>query len=178
MSRIGKTPVVIDKNVKVSLEGHLLTIEGPKGKLSRRLHPEMVIEIDESQILVKRPSESKRHQSLHGLTRSLINNMVQGVTQGFHKSLEIQGVGYRAEKSKDGIILYVGFSKPVHYISPNGIEFDLESPQLIHIRGIDKEMVGQVAAEIRAFRPPEPYKGKGIRYLGETVRRKAGKTGM
>ena len=178
MSRIGKTPVLIDKNVKVSLQGEVLTVEGPKGTLSRRLHPEMIIEIDETRIVVKRLSESKKHLSLHGLTRSLVNNMVQGVTEGFKKSLEIQGVGYRAEKSKEGLILHLGFSNPVHFLSPRGIEFELESPQLIHVRGIDKELVGQVAAEIRALRPPEPYKGKGIRYLGEMVRRKAGKTGM
>jgi large subunit ribosomal protein L6 len=178
MSRIGKQPVVIAEKVKVSFQDEVMTIEGPKGKLTRKLHTEMIIEVSESEILVKRPSESKRHLSLHGLTRSLINNMMEGVTQGFKKSLEIQGVGYRAEKSNNGIILHIGFSNPVNYTSPAGIDFELESPQLIHVAGIDKELVGQVAAEIRAVRPPEPYKGKGIRYVGETVRRKAGKTGM
>lgn len=178
MSRIGKSPVKIADKVKVTQNGNELTVEGPKGKLSRELHAEIMVEIDGDQILVKRPSESKRHMSLHGLTRSLISNMVEGVTEGFQKSLEIQGVGYRAEKSGDGLTLHLGFSTPIQYPAPANIEFDLETPQLIHIRGADKELVGQVAAEIRAIRPPEPYKGKGVRYLGEQVRRKAGKTGM
>ncbi len=178
MSRIGKAPVKFADSVKVAQDGNVLTVEGPLGKLSRELHAEMVVEIEGDEIRVKRPSEMKRHLALHGLTRSLISNMVEGVTQGFRKSLEIQGVGYRAEKSGSGLTLHIGFSNPVQYPAPAGIEFDLETPQLIHIKGIDKEMVGQVAAEIRAVRPPEPYKGKGIRYLGESVRRKAGKTGM
>jgi large subunit ribosomal protein L6 len=178
MSRIGKAPVKIADKVTVEQDGNVLTVEGPKGKLSRVLHAEMIVEVEGDQILVKRPSETKRHLSLHGLTRSLISNMVEGVTQGFQKSLEIQGVGYRGEKSANGLTLHLGFSHPIQYPAPEGIEFDLETPQLIHIRGIDKEMVGQVAAEIRAIRPPEPYKGKGVRYVGESVRRKAGKTGM
>lgn len=179
MSRIGKKPVAFPGNVKVSLlEGNLVTVEGPKGKISKRLHPEMIIEVGKEAINVKRPSESKIHMSLHGLTRSLIANMVEGVTQGYKKSLEIQGVGYRAEQKKEGLLLHVGFTNPIQYPGPPGIEFRLETPQVIHVTGIDKELVGQVAAEIRALKPPEPYKGKGIRYLGEKVRRKAGKTGM
>jgi large subunit ribosomal protein L6 len=178
MSRIGKRPVPIAEKVRVTYQDEEMTVEGPKGKLSRRLHPEMIIEIGEGAIVVKRPSESKKHLSLHGLTRSLIHNMVEGVTHGFKKSLEIQGVGYRAEKSKDGLLLHLGFSNPVSYTAPPGIQFELESPQLIHVLGIDKELVGEVAAEIRDVRPPEPYKGKGVRYSGEIVRRKAGKTGM
>jgi len=179
MSRIGKRPVAIADKVKVSFEDSVMTVEGPKGKLSRKLHVEMIVEISDSEIVVKRPSESKKHLSLHGLTRSLINNMMDGVTKGFKKSLEIQGVGYKAEKTNEGISLNIGFSTPIHYNKPGGIEFELETnPSRIHIIGINKEQVGQVAAEIRAIRPPEPYKGKGIRYIDEQVRRKAGKTGM
>ena len=179
MSRIGKKPVKVPGSVKVSLlEGNLMTIEGPKGKISKRLHTEMILDVGKEEILVKRPSDTKMHMSLHGLTRSLISNMVDGVTHGYKKSLEIQGVGYRAEQKKEGLSLQIGFTNPIHYPAPPGIEFRLETPQVIHVTGIDKELVGQVAAEIRALRPPEPYKGKGIRYLGEKVRRKAGKTGM
>ncbi len=179
MSRIGKKPVAIADKVKVSFEDSSMTVEGPKGKLSRKLHEEMIIEISDTEIIVKRPSESKKHLSLHGLTRSLISNMIEGVTEGFKKTLEIQGVGYKVEKTNEGLVLNIGFSTQINYNNPDGIEFELESnPQRIHIMGINKEQVGQVAAEIRAIRPPEPYKGKGIRYLGEHVRRKAGKTGM
>jgi large subunit ribosomal protein L6 len=179
MSRIGKKPIHLSEKLKVALhEGNLMTVEGPKGKLSKRLHPEMILEVSKEEILVKRPSDSKRHSSLHGLTRTLIANMIDGVTTGYKKSLEIQGVGYRAEQKKDGLVFHIGYTNPIHYPSPPGIEFRLETPQVIHVTGIDKELVGQVAAEIRALRPPEPYKGKGIRYLGEQVRRKAGKTGM
>jgi large subunit ribosomal protein L6 len=177
MSRIGKLPIVIPDGVTVSLDGSHVVVKGPKGELSRHLHPEITVGIEEGQIVVTRPSEEKRHRALHGLTRSLLNNMVGGVHEGFSKTLEIQGVGYRAESTDSGIRLFVGYSHPVDYSAPAGVTIAVQSPTKLKVEGIDKESVGQTAAEIRKVRPPEPYKGKGIRYEGEHVRRKAGKTG-
>ncbi len=177
MSRIGRMPVAIPKGVTVQIDGTSVMVKGPKGELSRSMHPDIAIALDGEQINVTRPSEEKEHRALHGLTRSLINNMVQGVTNGFTKSLEIHGVGYRAEEMGGGVRLIVGYSHPVEYKAPKGIKISVENPTLVKIEGIDKQAVGQVAAELRKVRPPEPYKGKGIRYQGEHVRRKAGKTG-
>lgn len=176
MSRIGGRPVEVPSGVEVSLAAGTIQVKGPKGTLSRIVHPEIAVDVSDGMISVSRPSDQKRHRSLHGLTRSLIANMVMGVTEGFTKSLEIQGVGYRAEKKGKGITLHLGFSHPVEYEIPEGIEIEVPSPTQVLIRGADKETVGQVAAEIRGIRPPEPYKGKGVRYSGEQVRRKAGKT--
>lgn len=177
MSRIGKLPVAIPKGVKIEIDGSFLTVKGPKGELSRNLHPEIDVGIDDDKIVVTRPSDQKRHRALHGLTRSLINNMVGGVNDGFSKTLEIHGVGYRAEPMDSGVRLFVGYSHPVEYKAAEGVSITVESPTKLKVAGIDKELVGQAAAEIRKVRPPEPYKGKGIRYEGEHVRRKAGKTG-
>jgi len=178
MSRIGKRPVPIPKGVTVELSGSRLSVKGPKGSLSRTLPAEMALAYADDHITVTRPSEATRHRALHGLTRSLVNNMVEGVSRGFSKHLEIQGVGYRAEAKPYGVDLVVGFSHPVKYRAPEGIKITADSPTALTIEGADKELVGQVAAEIRKVRPPEPYKGKGIRYRGEHVRRKAGKTGV
>ncbi|NNG17451.1 MAG: 50S ribosomal protein L6 [Gemmatimonadales bacterium] len=178
MSRIGKRPVPIPAGVTVELRGSHLSVKGPKGTLARTLHADMALEYADDQITVTRPTEETRHRALHGLTRALVNNMVEGVTQGFAKHLEIQGVGYRAEAKPYGVDLVVGYSHTVPYHAPDGITISAESPTALTIAGVDKELVGQVAAEIRRVRPPEPYKGKGIRYRGEHVRRKAGKTGV
>ena len=177
MSRIGKRPVPIPAGVTVELTGSHLSVKGPKGTLSRTLHTDMALDYADDQITVTRPTEETRHRALHGLTRALVNNMVEGVSQGFAKHLEIQGVGYRAEAKPYGVELIVGYSHTVPYHAPDGITISVESPTALKIEGVDKELVGQVAAEIRRIRPPEPYKGKGIRYRGEHVRRKAGKTG-
>jgi large subunit ribosomal protein L6 len=176
MSRIGKRPVEVPKGVEIRLEGRAVHVKGPKGTLSFDRHPEVGVELADGQVTVSRPSEQPRHRALHGLTRTLIANMVAGVTEGFQKKLEIQGVGYRAEKKGNGITLHVGYSHPVSYPAPTGISLDVPTPTEIVVGGADKALVGQVAAEIRGVRPPEPYKGKGIRYSGEQVRRKAGKT--
>jgi large subunit ribosomal protein L6 len=151
--------------------------KGPRGELRRALHPEMQIALANDQFTVTRPSEDKRHKALHGLTRTLVQNMVEGVSKGFSKSLEIQGVGYKAEAKPYGVNLIVGYSHPVKYEAPMGIKITVDNNTMVKIEGADKELVGQVAAELRSVRPPEPYKGKGIRYVGEQVRRKAGKTG-
>jgi large subunit ribosomal protein L6 len=177
MSRIGKKPVEIPKAVTITLEGNAITVKGPRGQLARTLPGEMAIALVENEVRVTRPSDVKRHRALHGLTRTLIQNMVTGVTEGYSKALEIQGVGYKAEERPKGVRLVVGYSHPVDYDAPDGIEIAVENPTSIKVNGIDKEIVGQVAAELRRVRPPEPYKGKGIRYVGEQVRRKAGKTG-
>lgn len=177
MSRIGKNPVSIPKGVTVSVEGGHIKVKGPKGELARPIPPEMVVKVENTTVTVTRPTDEARHRALHGLTRALINNMVLGVSAGFVRQLEIQGVGYRAEPQGAGLRLNVGFSHPVEYPAPKGIKLSVESNTLVTVEGIDKELVGQVAAEIRGIRPPEPYKGKGIRYKGEQVRRKAGKTG-
>ncbi len=177
MSRIGRRPVVVPKGITVTQHGQSLSVKGPKGELSRTFHAEMKIAIQGDQVLVTRPSDEPKHKALHGLTRSLIQNMVDGVAKGFLKVLEIQGVGYKAEAKPTGLQLALGFSHPVHYKAPAGIKFTVDNNTIVKIEGPDKELVGQVAAEIRLLRKPEPYKGKGVRYQGEIVRRKAGKTG-
>lgn len=177
MSRIGRQPIAVSPEVKVEIEGSRVTVRGPRGELSRELHPDMRLEVKDGELRVTRPSDAPRHRSLHGLTRALVANMVAGVQTGFTKTLEMHGVGYRAQQQGDRIVLSVGLSHTVEFSPPEGVVFELEGTNRIHVRGIDKEKVGQVAAEIRRIRPPEPYKGKGIRYAGERVRRKAGKAG-
>ena len=177
MSRIGRKPVTVPKGVTLQLEGNSVAVKGPRGELRRSLHPDMQIALDKDQFTVARPSEEKRHKALHGLTRTLVQNMVEGVSKGFSKTLEIQGVGYKAEARPYGVNLIVGYSHPVKYEAPKGIKISVDNNVVVKIEGADKELVGQVAAELRSVRPPEPYKGKGIRYQGEHVRRKAGKTG-
>ncbi len=177
MSRIGKKPLPIPPGVEVTLEGNDVTVKGPKGQLYRRLHKEMTITLADGELRVTRPSDARQHRALHGLTRALLANMVEGVTKGFSRSLELHGVGYKAEAQAQGVRLLVGYSHPVDYAAPEGIAILVDDPTRIRVEGINKELVGQVAAEIRKVRPPEPYKGKGIRYVGEHVRRKAGKTG-
>ena len=177
MSRVGKQPIPIPSSVQVQIEGSVVTVTGPKGELQRACHPEIGLQLDDGQLIVTRPSDQARHRALHGLTRALLANMVIGVDEGFSKTLELHGVGYRAQQTGRNLQLAVGFSHTVDVEAPEGIELEVEGTGRIHIRGVDKELVGQVAAEIRQIRPPEPYKGKGIRYEGEHVRRKAGKAG-
>ncbi len=177
MSRIGKKPIAVPAGVEVKIDGHTVTVKGPKGTLSRTLNEEMDIKLENNEILVSRPNDDIKNRSLHGLTRTLINNMVVGVTQGFEKKLEIQGVGYNAQMQGKNLKLALGFSHPVIITPPEGITITTPSSVVILVSGADKEKVGQVADEIRALREQEPYKGKGIRYSGEYVRRKAGKTG-
>jgi len=177
MSRIGKKPVTVPQGVTLDLKGSEVAVKGPKGELRRQLHPEMQLALADGVFTVTRPSEEQKHKALHGLTRTLVQNMVDGVSKGFVKTLEIQGVGYKAEAKPYGVNLVVGFSHPVKYEAPKGIKITVENNTTVKIEGADKEKVGQVAAELRAVRPPEPYKGKGVRYQGEQVRRKAGKTG-
>ena len=177
MSRIGKRPVTVPSGVTAEVDGQTVRVKGPKGELSRTVHAEMVVTMEGGTITVSRPSEETRHKALHGLTRTLIANMIEGVEKGYQKVLEIQGVGYKAEVNKAGLNVIVGYSHPVAYKAPEGITFAVENNTIVRISGPNKELVGQVAAEIRQIRPPEPYKGKGIRYQGERVRRKAGKTG-
>lgn len=176
MSRVGKNPVVIPSEVKLEIRGDEIIVQGPKGKLSKRLHPSIGLEQKEGKLMLTRTSDSKFHKSLHGLSRALAANMVKGVTQGFQKMLEIQGIGYKAEMKGKDMIFNLGFSHPILLSPPPGIELKLDDPTKIVVSGIDKELVGLVAAKIRSFYPPEPYQGKGIRYRGERVRRKAGKT--
>lgn len=176
MSRIGRMPVSIAKGVEVKHNDGTLNVKGPKGELTLTMHPDMSVVIEESEIRVERPSDHKDHRALHGLTRSLINNMVTGVSEGFSKTLEIIGVGYRADAKGQGVTLNLGFSHPIEYVPADGVKLECPNQTTIVVSGPDKQKVGQTAAEIRAFRPPEPYKGKGIRYQGEYVRRKAGKT--
>jgi large subunit ribosomal protein L6 len=177
MSRIGKKPVTVPQGVTLDLKGSEVAVKGPKGELRRQLHPEMQFALADGVFTVTRPSEEQKHKALHGLTRTLVQNMVDGVSKGFVKTLEIQGVGYKAEAKPYGVNLVVGFSHPVKYEAPKGIKITVENNTTVKIEGADKEKVGQVAAELRAVRPPEPYKGKGVRYQGEQIRRKAGKTG-
>ncbi len=176
MSRIGKQPVAVPKGVDVALDGATLKVKGPKGELSMTVHPEMSVAIEDGEVRVSRPSDVQRHRALHGLTRSLVANMVEGVTQGFSRTLEIVGVGYRADKRGNSLTLALGYSHPIEFDPPAGIDVEVPNQTTIVVQGADKQLVGQVAAEIRGFRPPEPYKGKGVRYQGEQVRRKAGKT--
>jgi large subunit ribosomal protein L6 len=177
VSRIGRKPVSLPTGVSAAVSGRTLTIRGPLGELHRTFHPDMQLAVGPGQVTVSRPSDESRHRALHGLSRTLVSNMVEGVTRGFERSLEIQGVGYRAETKPFGLTLVVGLSHPVDFRAPAGVKLTAEQPTLVKVSGCDKELVGLVAANIRAVRPPEPYKGKGIRYVGERVRRKAGKTG-
>ncbi|MPZ53656.1 MAG: 50S ribosomal protein L6 [Acidimicrobiia bacterium] len=177
MSRIGKQPIELPSGVDVTISGPNVTVKGPKGELSRRIHDKVGISSDDGVLNVTRVDESREARALHGLTRALVANMVAGVADGFSKDLEIQGVGYRASLKGKDIELLVGFSHPVLINAPEGITFEVPEPTKITVSGIDKETVGQIAADIRRVRPPEPYKGKGIRYVGEYVRRKAGKAG-
>ncbi|HEX8857037.1 MAG TPA: 50S ribosomal protein L6 [Thermoleophilaceae bacterium] len=175
MSRIGKQPIPVPDGVSVSIEPEVVRVNGPKGNLEQRVPREIAVEQQDGEIVVTRPTDRGEHRSLHGLTRSLIANMVQGVTEGFQKNLQIQGVGYRAQLQGNKIVLAVGYSHPVEINAPAGIEFEVPQPTQIIVRGIDKQAVGEVAARIRKVRPPEPYKGKGIRYQDEYVARKVGK---
>ena len=175
MSRIGKEPIAVPAGVDVSVDGSRVSVKGPRGQLQQSFHPDMRILLEDGTVRVERPSDERDHRSLHGLTRTLIANMVEGVTQGYEKRLEIVGVGYRAVLKGADLELAVGFSHPVSFRPPEGIEFEVPAPNRIVIRGIDKQLVGEVAANVRKVRKPEPYKGKGIRYEGEHVRKKAGK---
>lgn len=178
MSRIGRLPVEIPSGVEVKVKGSHVNVKGPKGELSHTFPAAMRISIDADQVVVQRPSDERKHRALHGMTRSLINNMVVGVSTGFSKSLEVHGVGYRAEINGKNLILHVGYSHTVTVEPPEGISFEVEDRgREIIVKGFDKQVVGQITANIRKVRPPEPYKGKGIRYKGEYVRRKAGKAG-
>jgi large subunit ribosomal protein L6 len=177
MSRIGRLPIPVPSSVDVTIEGRTVTVKGPKGSLSRQLHPDMSVQREEDTIVVRRPTEQKTHKQLHGLTRTLVNNMVVGVTDGYRKGLEITGVGYRAVKVGEKLQLSLGYSHQIEIEPPPGISFEVENPTRLAVVGIDKELVGQIAAKVRATRKPEPYKGKGVRYAGEQVRRKAGKAG-
>ncbi|HUF29009.1 MAG TPA: 50S ribosomal protein L6 [Gemmatimonadaceae bacterium] len=177
MSRIGRAPIPVPNGVTVTIDGSRVRVKGPNGELERTFHAEMLIAQENGQLLVQRPSDEERHKALHGLSRSLLANMVEGVTAGFKKQLEIVGVGYKAETRPYGLQLALGFSHPVQYKAPKGIKLSAPQPTQIVIAGADKEIVGQVAAELRSLRPPEPYKGKGIKYSGEQIRRKAGKAG-
>ena len=177
MSRIGRKPVALPAGVTATIAGNTVTVKGPKGTLARKLPTDITAALDGAAVKVERPSDEPRHKALHGLSRTLVANMVEGVSAGYKKMLELQGVGYKAEAKPYGINLVVGLSHQVQFKAPEGIKLVCETPTLLRVEGIDKELVGQVAAEIRNVRPPEPYKGKGIRYLGEFVRRKAGKTG-
>jgi large subunit ribosomal protein L6 len=175
MSRIGRLPIPIPDGVDVQIEPGLVRVKGPKGQLQQAVSPDLSFEREDSRLLVKRPTDRGEHRALHGLTRSLVNNMVEGVTNGFEKRLEIQGVGYRAQLKGKTLELALGFSHPVRLEAPEGIDFEVPAPTQIVVRGIDKQAVGEIAARIRKFRPPEPYKGKGVRYAGEYVARKVGK---
>ena len=177
MSRIGRLPITVPPTVDVTIDGRQLTVKGPKGTLSRALHPDMTVSRAEDTLVVTRPTEQKTHKQLHGLTRTLVNNMVVGVTDGYRKGLEITGVGYRAALNGNKLTLNLGYSHPIEIEPPEGISFEVENPTRLAVVGIDKELVGQIAAQVRSTRKPEPYKGKGVRYAGEKIRRKAGKAG-
>jgi len=177
MSRIGRLPIPVPSGVDVTIDGRQVTVKGPKGTLSRALHPDMTISREDGTLVVTRPTEQKTHKQLHGLTRTLVNNMVVGVTDGYRKGLEITGVGYRASKVGEKLQLNLGYSHPIEIDPPQGISFEVENPTRLAVVGIDKELVGQIAAKVRSTRKPEPYKGKGVRYSGEVIRRKAGKAG-
>ena len=177
MSRIGKAPIAIPSGVDFTISGQHITVKGPKGTLSRTIPGEIVVRKEESTLLVERPNDERQNRSLHGLSRTLVSNMVIGVTDGFAKELEIVGVGYRAEAQGANLRLALGFSHPVNVPAPDGITFEIPVQTRVIVKGIDKELVGQVAANIRSIRKPEPYKGKGVRYAGERILRKAGKTG-
>ncbi|MCR4405479.1 MAG: 50S ribosomal protein L6 [Anaerolineae bacterium] len=178
MSRIGRMPIPVPKGVQVNIEKNRITVRGPRGELTRTFHPDMMVTLQDGHLVVTRPTDQRHHRALHGLTRALLANMVTGVSQGFRKVLQVEGVGYRAELQGNTLVLNVGFSHPVEFKPPAGITFQVEQKtKLITVEGVDKELVGEVAARIRKVRPPEPYKGKGIRYQDEHIRRKAGKAG-
>ena len=178
MSRIGKLPIPVPQDVEVKIEGeNEITVKGPKGELKKALHKEMIIKMEDNTITIERPTEQKKHRALHGLTRSLLNNMIEGVTKGYEKTLEISGVGYRAAKEGNKLVLTIGYSNPREFIDPEGIITEVPATNKIIVKGIDKQAVGSHAANIRAAREPEPYLGKGIRYSTEHIRRKAGKAG-
>lgn len=177
MSRIGRKPITVPSGVDITLNNNVITVKGPKGTLTREIHKDMKVTVEDNQILVERPSDNKLHRSLHGTTRSVVNNMVGGVTEGYSKTLELVGVGYRASKSGEKLVLNVGYSHPVEITPEAGIEFEVPSNTKIIVKGINKERVGEYAANVRAVRAPEPYKGKGIKYEGERIIRKEGKAG-
>ncbi len=177
MSRIGNKPITVPEGVEVKLDGKNITVKGPKGTLQREIHKNMTVHIEDNVITVERPDNEKQNRSLHGLTRTLINNMIQGTVQGFERKLEVNGVGYRAAKKGNNLVLNLGYSHPVEVEAPEGITFDVVNQNEIIIKGMDKELVGQTAAVIRTKRPPEVYRGKGIKYAEETIRRKEGKAG-
>ena len=177
MSRIGRLPITVPSGVDVTIDGRNVTVKGPKGTLSRSLHPDITVSREDGTLVVTRPTEQKTHKQLHGLTRTLVNNMVVGVTDGYRKGLEITGVGYRAALNGKKLTLNLGYSHPIEIDPPAGISFEVENPTKLAVVGIDKELVGEIAARVRATRKPEPYKGKGVRYAGEVIRRKAGKAG-
>ncbi len=176
MSRIGKRPVPLPNGVTATIDGRTVTVKGPKGEISRTVHAELSVALEEQAVAVKRPSDEPRHKALHGLTRTLVANMVEGVTNGYEKQLEIQGVGYRVQAQGSDLVFSLGYSHQIPVKAPEGISFEVASPTKFSVKGIDKQQVGQVAADIRRLRKPDPYKGKGVRYAGEVVRRKAGKT--
>ena len=177
MSRIGKKPITVPAGVEVKLDGQKITVKGPKGTLEREIHPNISVKLEENLVKVERPNDEKQNRELHGLTRSLINNMIQGVSQEFTKQLEINGVGYRAAKQGKTLVLTIGYSHPVKMDEPQGITYEVPNPNTIILKSIHKELVGQMAAEVRKQRLPEVYKGKGIKYAEEHIRRKEGKTG-
>ena len=177
MSRIGRLPIPVPSTVDVTIDGRIVTVTGPKGVLTRSLHPDMTVSREDANLVVTRPTEQKTHKQLHGLTRTLVNNMVVGVTDGYRKGIEITGVGYRAALVGRKLTLNLGYSHPIEINPPEGISFEVENPTRLSVVGIDKELVGQIAAKVRSTRKPEPYKGKGVRYAGEVIRRKAGKAG-
>lgn len=178
MSRIGKLPISVPNGVKIGIKNNEVLVQGPKGELTRSFSPDMTIKLEENEVIVERPSDNQQHKSLHGLTRALINNMVTGVSTGFTSELEIQGVGYRAQMEGNNLVLNVGYSHPIIFEPEDGLGFEVDKTgRNLVVKGIDKERVGEIAARIRRTRPPEPYKGKGVRYKGEIVRRKAGKAG-
>lgn len=177
MSRIGKKPIEIPSGVEVNINNNVVSVKGSKGSSTKTFHNDIIIKVEGDQIIVERPSDNKLHRALHGTTRSIVSNMVEGVTKGFEKTLELVGVGYRVAKSGDKITLSVGYSHPVEFVPEEGIDLEVPAQTKIIVKGIDKERVGAVAAKIRSIREPEPYKGKGIRYENERVRRKVGKTG-
>ena len=177
MSRIGRLPIAVPAGVDVTIDGRSVTVKGPRGSLNRALHPDISVSRQEATLVVTRPTEQKTHKQLHGLTRTLVNNMVVGVTDGYRKGLEITGVGYRAALVGRKLLLNLGYSHQIEIDPPEGISFEVETPTRLAVVGIDKELVGQIAAKVRSTRKPEPYKGKGVRYAGEYIRRKAGKAG-
>jgi large subunit ribosomal protein L6 len=177
MSRVGKKPIELPQGVSLTNNNNTVTVKGPKGELTRTFNSDITITVEENVVTVSRPSESKEHRTIHGTTRALLSNMIEGVSKGFEKNLELIGVGYRAQKQGSKLVLSVGYSHPVEFEPENGLEVEVPSNTKITVKGIDKERVGALAANIRGVRPPEPYKGKGIRYEGEFVRRKEGKTG-